>query len=101
MNFERLPMERYVQQDHKDHNGGRGQQQYSFTMKFGNNNRLQQPLTIIKKCLDITTGAILELGSGLYSTPVLCEYAAEIIDYSILTISNKEWKKTGNIRTME
>jgi len=34
-------------------------------------------LPLLKKCLDITSGGIVELGSGLYSTELLRQYAAE------------------------
>lgn len=55
-------------------------------------------LPLLKKCLDITSGAIVELGSGLYSTPLLCEYAAENNRMFYSFDNNKEWsEKTGAI----
>jgi hypothetical protein len=41
------------------------------------NNDYDSHLPLLKACLDITEGGIIELGSGTYSTPRLRQYAAE------------------------
>lgn len=67
-------------------------------MNFAATTDYNSHLPLLKKCLDITSGAIVELGSGLYSTPLLCEYAAENNRMFYSFDNNKEWsEKTGAI----
>lgn len=67
-------------------------------MNFEITNEYNSHLPLLKRCLDATQSAIIELGSGLYSTPLLCEYAAENGRVFLSFDNNKEWsEQTGAI----